>query len=307
MGNTSITQIIIDTDPGVDDALAIFLGGCSGLNIAGFTTTFGNGTIQETTLNLCSLLGYVDVHTPIYRGAELPLKGFPTYASSHGKNALGGFKYKGNKNKVEEISAKSFIANKLADNLKTTLVCIGPLTNVASVVKDNKTLENRIEEIIILGGVFGEAGNISPYAEFNAFNDPSALDSILKLNCKKVMIPANVCRKVVFTSNDFKRVNSKKNKKLFQQITENYIEYYTKDATYGGFSGGVMYDLLAVTYLMKSSLFKYSDKCVEVNTTNGGRRGETTIDSKGIQNITVIEDVDSEGIKTLFFDTINRQ
>jgi inosine-uridine nucleoside N-ribohydrolase len=296
-------KIIIDTDPGVDDALAIFLAIYAKLDVIALTTVFGNGTVLESTENALSLMNFLKQDIPVYKGENKPLQGEPTYAESHGKNALGGFSFGESQRKPEAIDAVSFIVSELKQNTNMKLICIGPLTNIAQAVSKAPNIVRNIGEIVILGGVFNEKGNITDYAEFNAFNDPMALKRVLDIRCRKILIPANVCRNVYFNKDDFSKVKNLSIKDTFQTISQEYIDYYQNDLEFGGFKGGVMYDLLAVSYLLNPNLFTIFPRYVEV-CLKGERRGET-IFGNGRSNVFVVTDVDARKLKQFFFDTIN--
>jgi len=295
-------QIIIDTDPGVDDALAIFLAISSKLNIIGFTTTYGNSNIENTTKNTLSILQILNSKIPVYQGAEQPLIGKPIYAKSHGQNGLGEFSLKNLKRKTENITAVQFFINSLEKNKnkEINIICLGPTTNLALLKIIRPDLISKINQIIILGGVFGESGNITSKAEFNVYNDPKALDIILSLDTKKILIPINICRKVMFDLDDFNQIKNKNLSNKLKKITKGFIDYYKNDPVYGKFKGGVMYDLLTIAYLINPRLFKTENKFILVN-----QNGQTVIKSKNINNCQLITKVNSLGVKKLFIKSIN--
>ncbi len=301
-----MSKIIIDTDPGVDDALAIMLASASSLDICGITTVFGNSSVTNCTRNALTIMEILSKNIPVFEGVGKPMKGMRTNASSHGDNGLGGFtlpnlrlKSKGN--------ALSFIEKTLRKYPDKTidLIALGPLTNIASFGEKCTERLEKIRRIIILGGVFNEPGNITPYAEFNTFNDPWALKQVLRFPVEKILIPANVCRKVVFTLEDFQKVQNVDLKFAIQKITQMYIDYYKNDATYGGFAGGVMYDLLAVAYELNSNIFVSRSAYVSVETNDRLQKGSTAVMAGKSANCTLVSDVDESKIKTLFIKTLN--
>jgi len=296
-------SIIIDTDPGVDDALAIMLACCAKLNIVGLTTVYGNSTVENTTQNTLTILGVVGKKIPVYKGARRPLNGKGKLANSHGDNGLGGFKLKKLSQKIEKQNAYQFLVKSLEKNAQSEIICLGPATNLAKVLKTKPELSKKISRLIILGGVIGEKGNISPYAEFNAYNDPWALKILLNAKCSKVLIPINVCRKVYFKEVDFLNLKKRKYKTSLQKITKIYIDYYQNNSEYGVFEGGVMYDLLAVSFLLRPTLFKVRPARVTV-CIKGKKTGQTK-EANGQSNCSLIYDVDAEKVKELFFSTVN--
>ena len=119
-------------------------------------------------------------------------------------------------------------------NKSVSIICIGPSSNICYLLKIKPKLQKKLKEIIILGGVFTEKGNITPFAEFNVFNDPLSLMYLLKSECKKVIIPINMCRKVTFSIRDFNKLDDKTLTDGLKQITDLYIKYYNNNSDFGG-------------------------------------------------------------------------
>jgi inosine-uridine nucleoside N-ribohydrolase len=297
-------QIIIDTDPGVDDALAILLAISSKLNIVGITTTYGNSTIENTTKNTLSILQILNSNIPVYQGSALPLIKKPILAKSHGQNGLGGFSLKNLQRKKEDITAIQFLINSLekSKDKEIDILCLGPTTNLAILEIIRPDLITKINQIIILGGVFFEKGNITPKAEFNVYNDPQALDIVLSFEANIILIPINICRQVTFTLDELNQIDNLDIGNSIKKIAKAYINYYQYDKKYGGFSGGVMYDILAIAYLIKPSLFKTEEKFISVSLA-----GQTKIKNMTINNCNLVTKAKPEQIKKLFFDSVNNQ
>jgi inosine-uridine nucleoside N-ribohydrolase len=298
-------KIIIDTDPGVDDALAIAFAIKATLQIDGICTVYGNSTVTNSSKNTLSILELVNSNIPVYEGTNKPIKGKNKLANSHGNNGLGGFYLQTNK-KLNNKSALEYYQSVLSNSNKVTVVAIGPTTNIGELLIKSPKLVNKIEKIVIMGGVFNEPGNISPFAEFNVFNDPYSLELVLQSDIKeKILIPANVCRKVLFSKMVFDEIKNKKVSKGLKQITDLYINYYAKDSQYGGFEGGVMYDLLNIAYLIKPDLFTLKKERVIVETKELEKLGLTSIVS-GKPNCLVINNVDSESLTKLYLEVMNK-
>lgn len=298
-------SLIIDTDPGVDDALALMFACKSNLNILGISTVFGNSTILDSTRNALTILSLLKKRILVYEGRSMPIRGKGKRASSHGDNGLGGFSLSSHRRKSKR-SAITYMKDVLTieSNKSVDLLCIGPASNVAELFIRYPRLTKKINRLIILGGVVNERGNITKYAEFNVFNDPYAFSKILEIPVKKILIPINICRKVTFTRNDFRQVRNMGLRSSINKITDIYIRYYTSGNEYGTFKGGVMYDVLTVAYLLKPSLFKTNTAFIDVCTT-GKKAGMTTL-KKGANNCLLATDVDAKGLKSFFFKTINR-
>lgn len=301
-------QIIFDTDPGVDDAIAIAFSLKAELPISAICTTYGNSSVENSTTNALMLLELMNSHVPVYTGSVAPIKGAGKRASSHGDNGLGGFTISTQK-KAEKISALELYKNILtkAPEKTVTIIAIGPLTNLGLLALESPELLQKADQIIIMGGVFSQKGNITPYAEFNVYNDPVALEYVLQAGCKRItFVSANVCRKVTFTAEMFTQITNKKIGTGLSEISQLFIEYYTKDSVYGQFEGGVMYDLLALVYAMDDSLFTLEKARVTVCTTQNEKYGETTL-QPGEPNCSVITDVDVTGLKKLYLEVMNKK
>ncbi|HRN71216.1 MAG TPA: nucleoside hydrolase, partial [Candidatus Woesebacteria bacterium] len=290
-------RIIIDTDPGVDDALAIAMAIGAGLEIEALCTVFGNASVDDTTNNALTIQYLLGKNMKVYKGSGSPIKGKSKFATAHGKGGFGGISLR-TRLKAERWSALDFYINflDLQQDDSTTIICIGPLTNIANVFMKNVKLIKKIKEIVILTGVFGEKGNISDFAEFNAYNDPYSLKFVLGLSVKKILIPANVCRKIVFNEYVFTKVRGDLTNRMKEVINE-YINYYKNDYKFGGYRGGVMYDLLAISYLLQPKAFKVEEACVEV-VLDGNHRGQTIV-VEGMKNCELALNVQSRDIENL--------
>jgi inosine-uridine nucleoside N-ribohydrolase len=298
------TPIIIDTDPGVDDALAIIYAIMSKLPIKGLTSIYGNASVASTTKNCSAILNLLDqTDIPIYKGSSKPLYKNKKLAECHGEKGLGLLKIPKSKATISNKRASHFITETIKKR-KVTIVGLGPLTNIAKAINDSKDTSN-IDRIILLGGTFDGIGNISPYAEFNTYNDPDALKIILNSNSKTIVIPANICRKVTISLNEFKK--TLKNERVgdsLRLLVTNYIYYYQNNKVYGGYSGGVMYDILAIAYVLTPKLFTLKAACVTVNTSNTKKRGETKIQKKLKPNCLVVTNIQADKIKQNFLNTL---
>ena len=299
---TESVPLIIDTDPGVDDAIAIMLAIASGIPVRALTTVYGNGSIEETTRNALVILDLLGVRIPIYQGASRPLSKTPRRAEAHGEGALGGFAMGQLSQWVEQESASSFLEDALEREAGLQIAALGPLTNIADLVKNSSHLLSRVSRLIIIGGVFGEPGNVTPFAEFNAFNDPDALGLVLESSCSKILIPINICRKVVFQREDFNILSRGKLREGVERIVDAYIGYYADQ----GFRGGVMYDLLAIAYALCPDLFSVAPQCVRIDVSNGPRRGMVWAVEGEAPNCLVVQEVDAARVSELFLGSLAR-
>lgn len=286
MENINSRPIIIDTDPGVDDALAIlFAHRAPVLQIQGITTVFGNQDIEKTTRNACSLIDMIGARTPVYRGASRPLTKYALRAESHGETGLGSYQQNGKLRnempltKPAEGDGISFLARGITP--RTQIACLGPTTNLALLANLYPEALRQADALIIMGGVFGQVGNTTPWAEFNVYCDPDALAQLLAFNgVKKILIPADICREVTMSETDFLHMQDSSLSQAIQEIIQEYVTYYKSDHIHGGFAGGVMYDTLVIACLLWPELFNTELRHVVVETGDGPARGATAVDLK---------------------------
>lgn len=199
-------KIIIDTDPGHDDALAILLLERSGLfDIRAITTVAGNSSIEDTTNNARYVLDLIKSETPLYSGAEKPLKRELIMAEVHGKGGLAGSVITKRERLTKNASQK--IIELVQENPgEISIVSLGPETNIADAFLRDPELPKLIREIVIMGGAIAVPGNKNRVGEFNIFVDPEAADIVLKADVRKVLVSLDVCNDVVLTIEDFERL-----------------------------------------------------------------------------------------------------
>lgn len=298
-------KYIIDTDPGVDDALALMYAKSTALPIDSITTVYGNASIKDTTRNALTITELLDWDVPVYAGCGQPLDGKAVVPQSHGDNGLGGYTRDVKKN-VGGISAVDYLIRilKKSKQKEVVIICFGPTTNVATVAVKRPDLLTKIKNIVVLGGVIGEKGNMTPYSEFNVLNDPTALCILLDTGCDITLIPINICRKVIMTRNDLAKINDPNLIPAIKEITDVYLQYYTSSEEYAGFSGGVMYDLLAIMQVTDPSFFSSKKVRISVNTSYDLQRGRTMI-VNGLPNARLVTQVNARKVQKQFFRSLN--
>jgi purine nucleosidase/pyrimidine-specific ribonucleoside hydrolase len=193
--------VLIDTDPGLDDALALFLACASpGLEISGVTTVAGNiglERVTENALKLLDFLGRADI--PVIAGAERPLAREPLPAADiHGEDGLGGIALPASSRAALAQDATAFMEAELMRRPAQSLrvLALGPLTNVAKLIESRPSAAMRIERIVAMGGAVRDNGNVTPFAEFNIAADPEAADRVLHAKIPLTLVPLDVTRKV---------------------------------------------------------------------------------------------------------------
>jgi purine nucleosidase len=179
-------RYIIDCDPGHDDAVAILLA-ASALDIAGITTVYGNAPVELTTRNALNFLELAGLSIPVFRGSDAPLRRPRTDANVHGRSGLDGAELPMSRRRPELMGAVDFIAQQASQPGAISIIATGPLTNLAKAISQYPHIERGIASLSIMGGTAGN-GNTTPVAEFNAFNDPEALDVLLASSIPMYMI-----------------------------------------------------------------------------------------------------------------------
>ncbi|XP_059446158.1 probable uridine nucleosidase 2 [Corylus avellana] len=277
-------KIIIDTDPGIDDAMAIFLALRSPeVEVIGLTTIYGNVYTTLATRNALHLLevaGRTDIpvaegsHVTITKGTKLRIADFV-----HGVDGLGNQNFSPPKGKPIEQSAVAFLIEQAALYPgKITVVALGPLTNIALAIQQDPSFLKNIGQIVVLGGAFGVNGNVNPAAEANIFGDPDAADIVFTSGADVLAVGINVTHQVVLSDADREKLASSDGKfaQYLCKILEVYFSYH-RDAY--GTKGVYLHDPAVLLAAIDPSLFTYTEGVVRVQT-SGITRGVTILYNK---------------------------
>jgi len=228
-----VEKIFIDTDCGVDDAIAIMIALSSeNLKVTGITTVSGNTNVTQVTENVLKLLSYLDRNDiPVYKGAYLPLVAEPHHGERiHGKNGIGDVELPKTGKKTEGDTAPVAIYKKAKENPGLTLVTLGPLTNIAMAINLFPELKKLIGRVVCMGGAL-ETGNVTRFAEFNFYFDPESVQFVINSGIPMTIVPWDPIVKVPFTEEELKSIvpEGSKSGKLFldiQQVTMAFIEKF---------------------------------------------------------------------------------
>lgn len=298
---TEPKKIIIDTDPGIDDAMAIFLALRSPeVEVIGLTTIYGNvytTLATKNALHLLEIAGRTDIpvaegsHVTITQSTKLRIAYFV-----HGADGLGNQNFHPPKGKPIEQSAADFIVEQA--NLypgKVTVVALGPLTNIALAIQQDPAFVKNIGQIVILGGAFAVNGNVNPAAEANIFGDPDAADIVFTSGADVVAVGINVTHQVVMTDADRDKLvlSNGKYAQYLCKILEVYFSYH-HDAY--STAGVYLHDPTALLVAVNPSLFTYMEGIVRVQT-NGITRGLTLLYNKQKRFAEITEWSDKPSVK----------
>jgi purine nucleosidase len=276
-------KIIIDTDPGQDDAVAILmaLGSPEELEILGIVTVAGNVPLSRTTYNARQILELAQrADVPLYAGCARPMRRkLVTAEHVHGETGLGGPSLPAPTMKVREQHGVLFLIDALraAEPGSITLVTLGPLTNIAMAMVLAPDIVARIAEIVMVFGSLSEGGNITPAADFNNYVDPEASDVVLTSGVKITMAPMDVTHQCLSTKarlRAFHAIGNACGVATCEMLT--FSEHF--DLQKYGWEGAPLHDPCAVAYLLAPELFggRHVNVCVE--TGDGLTAGMSVVD-----------------------------
>lgn len=264
------TRVILDCDPGHDDALAILLA-ARRLDLRAITTVAGNQSLDRTTLNarrMCTVAGITDV--PIAAGADRPLAQDPLYAGEiHGDSGLDGPDFPPPTVDVDPRAALQLAADVLRE--PTTIIATGPLTNVAKMIQ-----HANIERIVLMGGSTGR-GNMAPLAEFNILADPEAADVVFRSGLPITMCGLDVTHQALATPQVLQRIADIDTP--LARICHELLTYFADSyRTYFGFESPPVHDPVAVAAVIDPTIIAARPLNVEIELTGTHTRGATVVD-----------------------------
>ena len=307
-------KIIIDTDPGQDDAAAIMLAlGSPELEILGITTVAGNVPLSRTSTNARIILEFCsrpDVR--VFAGADRPIaRPLVTAEHVHGKTGLDGPDLHEPKMRLEMQHAVDFIVETLKREPAgtVTLCTLGPLTNIALALEKAPEIAGRVRELVMMGGGFFEGGNITPAAEFNVYVDPEAAAAVFRSGIPIVMMPLDVTHKVLTLKSRVETLRAIGNRPALALVQ--MLEFFERfDIEKYGSDGGPLHDPTVIAYLLKPELFGGRDCNVEVETASPLTVGMTVVDWWQVtdrkHNARVMKDVDADGFFALLTERVGR-
>ncbi len=305
-------KIIIDTDPGQDDAAAIMLalGSPDELDVLGITAVAGNVPVAQTSRNIrvvCELSNRRDVK--VFAGADRPLvRQLVTAEHVHGKTGLDGPIVEEPTMPLQTQHAVDFIIETLlAEEPGTVTICtLGALTNIAMALNKAPEIAPRVRELVMMGGGFFEGGNITPAAEFNIYVDPDAAEIVFKSGIPIVMMPLDVTHRVLTYKARVEKIKAIGSPAAVAMAE--MLEFFERfDVEKYGTDGGPLHDPTVIAYLLRPELFTGRDCNVEIETKSELTVGMTVVDwwqvTKRKHNAKVMRFIDDQG----FFDLLTER
>ena len=268
-----MTKVIIDTDPGTDDALALIMAMNSpNLEILGLTTVGGNATLADTTRNTLRLLKHLcRADIPVYQGAAWPILGKFHYGYYYHGSAALGVRLPSPKRRPRTQRAADYIVERARANRgDLTVLALGPLTNIAAAIAKEPRIADWVSEIVIMGGAVSVPGNVTPYAEFNTYNDPEAARIVLSSGVRATLVGLDVCDQVYVQEDDRWVQGQSESAKLAWRILANWFASRSNAERYS------LCDPLAVVAALQPKLFSFRQAEVTVEVSDPESMGQTS-------------------------------
>lgn len=300
-------KIIIDTDPGVDDAMAI-LYACldPSIELLGLTSIFGNVTTDIATRNSLALLELAGQDLPVARGADTPIvqDAKPVSWEVHGKEGFGDVPPMSPLTKPIEENAAEFICRLVNENPGEITLCpVGPLTNIALSLQLDPSIAGKVKSVTVMGGSVDEGGNVTPHAEANIWQDPHAANMVFAAEWEVTMVGLDVTHQVICTPADFASLVEPAPKlgSFLNDAAQFYFQFHRDE---NGIDGCHMHDPTAVISIVRPDLFSIDETPVSV-ILDGDQIGRTIRTTQTHQPaVKVCCGIEVEAVRNLFLETI---
>jgi inosine-uridine nucleoside N-ribohydrolase len=298
-------RILIDTDPGIDDAMAIFYAiAAPDIELVGLSTVFGNVTTEIATRNALQLADLAGIAIPVARGADKPLRRdlAPPADFVHGAEGFGDARLPAPSRQADPRPAARFIAETILENPgEITLVPIGPLTNIALALREAPEIVRAVKKIVVMGGAVRTAGNVSEHAEANIWNDPDAAAEVFAAEWPLTLIGLDVTQQVRCKDHDLDpmRSSSPACGRFLNEAVQFYFRFHEAQR---GFTGCYLHDPSAVICATHPEWFDTVDTPLTV-TVDGEALGHTREGGGGPSHRVAIG-VNSEAVRRRFLETL---
>lgn len=294
---------IIDFDPGVDDAAALFaMKHAKNLKLLALSSVSGNVSIEHTTRNMQCLAKLLDINVPMGKGQEVPLVREPFFATVHGDDGIAGFRSMIESDEVEELSSDNSVLMMheiiQKSSGKITIIAVGPLTNIALLLRTFPEDKEKIEQISIMGGSI-TVGNVTSLSEFNFFVDPEAAKIVFESGVKIIMAGLNVTQKASITDEQIKLLDTFESKKT--KFAHRILKYYASN------DAGI-HDPCSVIVLDNPDVFETEDMFIKIDVQNEETRGMSYRDllkeENGEYNCKVITKINIEKFREILMKAL---
>jgi inosine-uridine nucleoside N-ribohydrolase len=297
-------KLIIDTDPGVDDAMAITFAALNpGVELLGLTTVFGNVTAMQGTHNALYLAERLGHPVPVAEGANTPrvLPPFKPSEHVHGPEGFGELQVPQPKGKAAAESAAEFLVRMARENPGEIVLCpVGPMTNVAAAIDLDPNFARNLKSLVFMGGALDARGNVTAFAEANTWHDPHALDVVLQSGADITMVGLDVTMQLILKPADFDRMAelSPMHGGFLRDMSHFYLEFYKSV----GEAGCGFHDPMTIIAALHPELFKTETTPLAVKL-EGDEIGRTYRTS-GRPPVNVCLNLDVQRVKAIFIDTL---
>ena len=302
-------KIILDCDPGHDDAVAIMLAGINPkIELLGITVVAGNQKLEKTVNNALKVCNHLNLDVPVYSGMSRPMIREQLIADDiHGETGLDGPKFEELKIKAEDKHAVNFIIDTLMNSdEKVTLVPTGPLTNIGMAIRFEPRIIEKINRIVLMGGSY-QLGNMTPAAEFNILADPDAAHIVFSSGVKIVMMGLDLTRQASATKEVVEKIKSLNNKasKLFVDLMEFFA---ASQKNVYGWSAPPVHDPTTIAYIIDPECIEVKPMFCEIELWSERSYGRTLCDYFGIlkkePNVDVAVKLDFDKFWNLVYENL---
>ena len=301
--------VILDCDPGHDDAIAI-MAAARYCDLLGITTVSGNVDLERTTRNALITCQVAGIDAPVHSGAARPLVAEPRHAQFiHGESGLDGPDLPPLERSIASDDAVRFIIDTLRARDSVWLVAVGPLTNVALALRQAPDIAGRLAGISIMGGGLA-FGNVTPAAEFNIFADPEAAAVVFDAPLRRLMAPLDLTHQLLIDEEAiarFREIGTPAGN-FAAEMLDFYVDAYAR--AFFGRKEGALHDPCAVLALSHPEIFERDELYVQVETRGEHTRGMTLADRRGVQsdltpNTEVLNRIDAEAALDLLVSSVS--
>lgn len=300
-------RYLIDCDPGADDVMALLYAmKQEDLDIRGIITVSGNVPIDKVTYNACGVLKLTGRTIPVCKGSSEPLvKRLFNASDVHGESGIGSLSLPEGKENLVEMNFIDFYMEKLFESEeKTTIIALGPMTNLALLIKVHPEAAAKIEQIVFMGGAYN-SGNVTPYAEFNAYVDPEAYKILFDTEIRMTMVGLDATHMSLLKLKEIESLDLQSEPGTF---IKNLLTWYCKNVMeVYGYEGAHMHDPSAIVYITNPEIFTSFKTTLDISTNDDVTRGKVLINGRSAKkNVTVLSSLDNEKFKQVFFNTLKK-